>query len=392
MNEKFLIKKLNSDIEKELKSINFSADYLKIAEKKFQTVKLKIFKLKPAEANILKQACLSLGFDCGVSQDSITCKCETTDAILAGSISQIIKLSEKLEKQPFRLKTLAKDLKSVIAEQKTYQIKWQKFDYKKTYLMGIVNVTPDSFSDGGKNFDTETAVATALQMYKDGAKIIDIGGESTRPNAEPVSWQTECERILPVIEKIKKENSEILISVDTLRPETTVKAIECGADILNTVADINTFEPIFDFLKTHKTPIVITHSDGIPPKPVEKDFDGDIAEEIFKYFSEKIDYLKSNGLSENLFILDVGIGFGKSINDQFELIKRADEFSALGYPVLYGISRKSFISKTFGEENRDEITKIYDQYLMGKNVNILRVHDVYGHKIIFDSLYKTNLL
>ncbi|MCR5262093.1 MAG: dihydropteroate synthase [Candidatus Gastranaerophilales bacterium] len=379
MNNKILIKKLSGNIEDELKSINFSADYIKTAEKKFLPQTIKIFNLKPAEANILKQSCLSLGFDAAVHRDTITCRCEKSDAILCGSTSQFLKLCENLKKQPFRLKTLSEELQKYLLPKQNYFINGHEFDFSKTYLMGILNVTPDSFSDGGKNYDTETAVNSALQMYKDGAAILDIGGESTRPDAVPVDVQTECNRILPVIEKIKKSNKDILISVDTIHPETIVKAVEAGADILNTVADIKIFESVFDFLKKHKTPIVVTHSDGIPPKPVLKDFDGDIADNLFRYFAEKIDYLKENGLTENLFILDVGIGFGKSINDQFELIKRAGEFLSLGYPVLYGISRKSFISKTFGTESRDKVSQIYAHHLMMNKINMLRVHDVKAH-------------
>jgi len=379
MNDKILIKKLSKEIEKELESINFSADYIKTAEKKFLPQQIKIFNLKPAEANILKQACLSLGFDAAVHRDTITCLCEKSDAVLSGSVSQFQKLCGNLRKQPFRLKQLADEILKYLSDKPNYVINGQEFDFSKTYLIGILNVTPDSFSDGGKNFDTDSAVASAIQMSKDGAAIIDVGGESTRPDAVPVSWETECERILPVIKKIKEYDRNIIISVDTIHPATIVKAVETGADILNSVADISVFEPVFDFLKTHKTPIVVTHSDGIPPKPVENDFDGDIVDEIFKFFDSKIDYLNSKGLSENLFILDVGIGFGKSVNDQFELIKRADEFLSFGCPVLYGISRKSFISKPFGAENRDKITNIYGQYLMQKEINMLRVHDVKAH-------------
>lgn len=388
MNDKILIKKSSDNIQKELESVDFSREYLSVAKSKYKILSLKIFDLKPAEANILKQTCLSLGFDAAVGRDVITCKCEKSDAIICGSEYQFLKLSEKLAKQPFRLKSLSKEILKIIQKPDFYTIGNNKFYYDKTYIMGILNVTPDSFSDGGKYSSVENAYIHALEMADSGAEIIDVGGESTRPDAERVTWQTECERVLPVIEKIKQENSKIIISVDTIHPETIVRAIECGADILNTVADISVFEPVFDFLSEQKTPIIITHSDGVPPKPIENDFDGDIVEKIFKYFAQKIDYLKTKGLNDNLFILDAGIGFGKSKNDQFQLIKRADEFYTLGCPILYGISRKSFISKTFGVENRDKVSEIYAQYLMSKHVNILRVHDVDSHNQIRNFLEK----
>lgn len=388
MKDEILIKKICGEVEKELENIGFSSDYVDFAKNKYENFTFKIFELKPAEANILKQTCLSLGFDAGVNRDAVTCKCEFSDAIINGSVYQIEKLCEKLEQQPFRLKRLSKLLKEKITPPKFYEISGKKFDFKKPYLMGILNVTPDSFSDGGKNFNPKTAVNNALKMIEDGTEIIDIGGESTRPNATPISSEEECNRILPVISELKKLNPNIIISVDTIHPETIVKAIDFGADILNNVAKIETFEPVFDTLKKHKTPIVITHSDTIPPMPVTKDFDGDIVEEIYKFFAKKIKYLDEKGLGENLPILDVGIGFGKSINDQFELIKRAEEFSTLNCPILYGISRKSFIFKTFGIENRDEITKIYAQHLISKGTNILRVHDVKSHADLIKYLDK----
>ena len=388
MKEEILIKKIDGRIADELKSIGFSSDYADFAKNKYENFTFKIFKLRPAEANILKQTCLSLGFDAAVNRDAVTCKCDYSDALINGSVYQIKKLCDKLEGQPFRLKKLSKILKEKIMPSRFYEISGQKFDIKKPYLMGILNVTPDSFSDGGKNFDTKTAIDNALKMVDEGAAIIDIGGESTRPDATPISSEKECNRILPVISELKKSNPNIIISVDTIHPETITKAIDLGADILNNVAQIEKFEPIFDVLKNHKTPIVITHSDTIPPTPVTKDIEGDIVEELYRFFAQKIQYLEEKGLGENLPILDVGIGFGKSINDQFELIKRADEFSTLNCPILYGISRKSFIFKTFGLENRDEITKIYAQHLITKGTNILRVHDVKGHSDLIKYLEK----
>lgn len=388
MDEQILIKKLSKNIKKELENVRFSKEYMDLAKNKYDFLSFKIFDLKPAEANIIKQTCLSLGFDAAVNRDAVTCKCEFSDVIIGGSKLQLEKLCEKLSIQPFRLKKIAKILKEKINPPKTFKIGTKIFDYEKTYLMGILNITPDSFSDGGKNFNQSTAIENALKMVDDGAAIIDIGGESTRPDAIPITSEEECRRILPVIDELKKTYPQIIISVDTIHPETIAKAIDLGADILNNVGNVELFKPVFDVLKKNKTPIVITHSEEIPPKPVTTDFDGDIVETIYKFFVSRQIYLQDCGLTDNLFLTDVGIGFGKSINDQFELIKRADEFSTLNCPILYGISRKSFISKTFGIDNRDEITKIYAQYLISKRVNILRVHDVKGHSDLLKYLKK----
>lgn len=388
MNDKILIKKYSDNIVKELKSVDFTENYICCAKSKFEVLKLKFFDLKPAEANILKQSCLALGCDAAVGKNVITCKCEKSDAIVCATVSQFVKLCEKLSVQPFRLKNLAKSILQLINRPCSYIIRDKSFSFEKTYLMGILNVTPDSFSDGGKNFDTDDAFASAMQMIDDGTDIIDIGGESTRPDAVSVSFEEEIRRVLPVIKKIRAVNKDIILSIDTIHPETALAALNEGVDILNNVGSPEIFKSIFPYLIQNKTPIVITHSGSIPPVPVYEDFDGDIADNLFKFFNDKIDYFKINGLIDNLFILDAGIGFGKSINDQFELIKRADEFFALNYPVLYGISRKSFISKTFGETNRDNITLLYDCCLMQKKVNILRVHDVKNHNFYRNYLSK----
>lgn len=388
MNDEIFLKYYSDNVQKELENIDFSREYISHAKDKFSPVKLKIFNIKSPAANILKQTCLSLGFDAAVARDVITCNCERTNVILTASIAQLSKLSEKLKLQPFGLKTLAKKLEDFINPMLYYKISEKKFDYKKSYIMGIINVTPDSFSDGGKNFECNIAVENALNMIKNGAEIIDIGGESTRPSATPVSPQEEISRVVPVIENIKSKAPNSIISIDTIHPETAVSAINAGADILNNVGDVDIFKPIFPFLKENKTPIIITHSTSVPPLPVDKDFDGDIVDYLCEFFVDKISYLKDSGLSDNLFILDVGIGFGKSINDQFEIIKRANEFYPLGYPVLFGISRKSFLSKTFGQDNRDEATLVFDQYLMQQGVNILRVHDVEAHQKIRHYLSK----
>ncbi len=379
MNNKILIKKYSSDIKKELESINFSNSYIDCASNKLQIFKLKFFDLKPPEASILKQTCLSIGFDAAVGKDVITCKCEKSDALVCGTKDKFILLSEKLKKQPFRLKYLASDILSVINSEKYYSIGSKIFDFDKTYLMGILNITPDSFSDGGKNYNCEDAFINAMRMIEDGADIIDIGGESTRPSAVLISPDEEIKRVMPVIKKLKSEKPDILLSIDTIHPETAIAAINEGVNILNVVSNINSFLSIFTLLKNYSISVVITHSDCIPPVPVYNDFDGDIVDEIFKFFAEKIEYLSSHGLDKNLLILDPGIGFGKSINNQFELIKRADEFFTLKYPILYGISRKSFISDTFDIQHRDEISAIYAQYLISKKVNLLRVHDVKAH-------------
>lgn len=388
MNDEIFVKNYSDNVVKELENIGFSKEYLYFAKDKYFNYKFKIFNLSAAEANILKQTCLSTGFDAAVNRYAVNCKCESSDAVFNATSEQLRLLIKKLSKQSFRMKDLAEKLEKIINPPQKYNIKDKSFDKDKTYIMGILNVTPDSFSDGGNYYNADTAVRKAFELIDEGADIIDIGGESTNPKAELISEEEELKRIIPVIKKIREKDKNVLISVDTRHPETIKQAVFEGADILNTVADIRNFEDVYDILAEYQIPVIITHSAEIPPKPVEKDFDGDIADEIFKYFAKTEKYLKTTVMKNNLFIFDVGIGFGKSINDQFELVKRADEFKTLNYPVLYGISRKSFLSKTFGIENRDTATEIFSEYLILKGVNIIRVHDVKKHASIRNYLSK----
>ena len=388
MNDEIFVKIFSDNPVKELENIGFSKEYLYFAKDKYNHFNLKVFNLSAAEANILKQTCLSVGFDAAVNRYAVNCRCESTDAILSPTFEQLRILIEKLNRQPFRLKQLAKKLEKIANPTKSYSIKNKNFDKNKSYIMGILNVTPDSFSDGGKYYNINSAAEKAFSMIADGADIIDIGGESTNPDAKLIDYEEEIRRVIPVIMRIREKDKNTIISVDTRHPQTIKQAVYAGADILNTVVDIRNFESVFDILSEHKIPVVITHSGEIPPKPVENDFDGDIADEICKYFIKVQNYLKETPLKDNLLIFDVGIGFGKSVNDQFEILKRAEEFLSLDYPVMFGISRKSFIWKTFGIENRDKITQFYSEYLMLKGINILRVHDVREHIEIRDYLSK----
>ena len=375
MKEMF-IKKSNNNFETELKTINFDSSYINVAKNKYISNSFKIFNLKPHEANILKQLCLSLGFDCAVSRDTIMCKCEYTNAMISASKSQLLKLIDKLKKQPFRLKELSNLLVEILkTEKQPIVINNDIFDWSKPYIMGILNVTPDSFSDGGEAYSIEKALQKTIQLIHDGADIIDIGGESTRPNAQVISVEEEISRVIPVIKKIRELNISITISVDTRNYLTAKLAIEAGANIINDVSGLDYDPLLFDYVAKNDIPVIIMHSDKVPAN--SKDIEtNDIIEEVYYSLYKKIEKLLSNGHSKNNIIIDVGIGFGKSQQTNFELLKRIDEFSSLGVPMLLGISRKSFIRNEFGLtcEEADIPTAMYSAML--KSVDIHRVHNV----------------
>ena len=370
--DKIIVKKASNNILNELEAVKFDASYLKIAVDKYSGCAYKLFKLKPYEANILKQLCLSLGFDCAISRDSVTCKCDYTDAVIFASVSQIKNLIKKLRVQPFRLKELAFSLDEVIKNALApLSLRNFVFDWKRPYIMGIVNATPDSFSDGG----SYNPVEQAIKLINAGADIIDIGGESTRPNADVVSIEEEINRVIPVIQTIREKNSEIIISIDTRNYQTAKAAIEAGADIINDVSGLDYDNALFEYVIANNLPVIIMHSDKVPA--VSVDFsNSDVVEDVYFSLKQKIDKLVSLGLDRKNIIADIGIGFGKSKDSNFELLKRFDEFTTLGVPILLGISRKSFIRNQFNItcDEADIPTALYSAML--SNVNIHRVHNV----------------
>ena len=384
--KEIIVKYANENIYKELCDVGFDTAYLSHAVNKYQGNAIKITNLKPHEANILKQLCLSLGFDCAVNRETITCKCEYTDCIIFASVSGYKKLTEKLKKQPFRLKELSGKIEDSINNiLSPVLIRNFLFDWKRPYIMGILNATPDSFSDGGDYYDPKSALERALIMIDEGADIIDIGGESTRPNALFISPDEEMHRIIPILKLIRKKNINIPISIDTRNFVTAKAAFDEGADIINDVSGLEYNKKLFDFVCKQDLPVVIMHSDKLPA--VNKNFvDSDIVVDIYKDLFNKIDNIVKAGHSKKSVIADAGFGFGKAKEGCFELLKRYDEFISLGVPLLAGISRKSFIRNEFDIncEEADLPTALYSALLSVKGINIHRVHNVKLTKQLLD--------
>lgn len=246
-------------------------------------------------------------------------------------------------------------------------------------VMGILNVTPDSFSDGG-SFDTvDTAVAQALRMISDGADIIDIGGESTRPGAEPVSADTEQSRVLPVIKAIRGQ-SKIPISIDTYHSDTAALAIDAGADIINDISAMR-FDPRMpSLISKRKLPVVLMHMKGVPQEMQKEPHYDNCVQEIIDFFNERTEYCLRNGIERNQIILDPGIGFGKRLEDNLAILSNLKQFVNLGQPILVGASRKSFIGALSGTDGTAEEriggSVAAALLAVAKGASIVRVHDV----------------
>ncbi|WP_027308098.1 dihydropteroate synthase [Caloramator sp. ALD01] len=255
--------------------------------------------------------------------------------------------------------------------------------FDKMKVMGILNATPDSFYSNSRVSGVEEGVKRALDMIKNGADIIDVGGESTRPGSEPIGLDEELNRVIPLIEGIRRENKEILISVDTYRAETAKKAIEAGADIINDISGMTFDKDMVRVVKDYNVPIIIMHIKGTPKNMQQNPQYENVLKEVKEYFIERIEYAIENGISKDKIIIDPGIGFGKTYEHNIELIKNIEFFNDLEVPVLLAVSRKSSIGIALGNvppEERLEGTIAVTCYASMKNVDIIRVHDVLENK------------
>lgn len=247
-------------------------------------------------------------------------------------------------------------------------------------IMGVVNVTPDSFSDGGLFATTKLAVAHALQLIAEGADILDVGGESTRPGSEGVAAQEECDRVLPVIRGIRDVNPLIPISIDTTKSEVATAALQAGATIVNDVSGGIADEELLEVAARAHAPYVLMHMQGTPRTMQDNPTYEDVVEDVATFLQERTRVAKSRGVQH--VIVDPGIGFGKQVDHNIALLKNLERFAGLADGLLLGISRKRFLGAITGitdPAERDVVTAISHAMLLHKPVDIIRVHNVALH-------------
>lgn len=244
-------------------------------------------------------------------------------------------------------------------------------------LMGILNVTPDSFSDGGHNFHLENAMLHSDRMVQEGVDIIDIGGESTRPFAEPVSAKEELDRVIPVIEAIRTRH-QVPISIDTTKAEVARRALDAGADIINDVSALQQDPAMIDVAGTTNCPIIIMHMQGTPGNmQVNPEYD-DVVEDIITFFKQRLQWLTNCGIARHRITLDPGVGFGKNLGHNLSILKHLGRLKSLGQPLLLGHSRKRFLGEITGKDvlDRDLSTAVVTALALHQGVDIARVHNV----------------
>lgn len=273
----------------------------------------------------------------------------------------------------------------------TINCKGKLLNLDELVVMGILNLTPDSFFDGGKYNDEQLIVNKVQKMLDEGAKIIDIGGYSSRPGATEVSETEELNRVIPIIELLVNKFSDIIISIDTFRSEVAKQAITAGAAIINDISAGNMDDKMFATVKKLQVPYIIMHMQGTPETMQENPTYNNVTIEVIDFFAKKINEL--NQLGVNDIIIDPGFGFGKTLEHNYELLNKLEQFELLETPLMVGFSRKSMINKVLNTAPTEALngTTVLNTLALSKGANIIRVHDVLEAKQVVE-LYKTLLL
>lgn len=375
----FLVTKVNNPIE-HLSRIGVDPASVVIFKNKGEFVSLLIYDVPVIAANVIKQEMLAAGGDAAVHRQAITHRVDRTHVLTMGTLAQHRKLIEKLSMMHYwELDKIAKDIEDCLFGEVIRCMNLpsgRKLHFDRTLIMGVINVTPDSFYAASR-VEKDKLLDRVAQMIREGVDIIDIGGESTRPGSDRVTEEEEMSRVVPAVELVKK-NFDVVVSVDTYKAKVAEESIKVGAEIVNDISALR-FDPnMVEVLKKYKPAVVLMHMKGEPKTMQENPHYDDVVKEILYFLKERIEFLSESGIDDRIMI-DPGIGFGKRLEDNLEIIKRISEFKSLKRPVLIGASRKSFIGKVLGDvppEERLYGTLAVTAYCVLNGVDVIRVHDV----------------
>lgn len=371
-----------SSAEREIFSIGSDEVGVELMAPKAVSRVLKLKGLRPTAANIIKQEMLSFGGEAATAYGAIDHSVEKTNVLVLGTLRQIQLLAKKLKMHQFGLPKVSEEIEQVLkkydAQLTPLKVGHGTLDFgHRTCVMGILNVTPDSFSDRGRFFETQDALRQAERMIEEGADIVDVGGESTRPGARPVPEEEEIRRVLPVVKVLAKRKGGI-ISIDTRKSKVAQAALDAGARMVNDVSGLRYDRKMAGLIARYKVPVCIMHMRGTPETMQENPVYSDLMGEIIDYLEEGIAIAKNAGILHEKIIVDPGIGFGKTVEHNLEIIKRLRELKVLGCPILVGPSRKSVMGKVLGlpVEERMEGTAAMVSASIANGADIVRVHDI----------------
>ncbi|HEX9078245.1 MAG TPA: dihydropteroate synthase [Desulfuromonadaceae bacterium] len=369
------------DAERELQRIKVDPAGIPLMAPKMFTRCVHVGGLTCGQANVLKQEMLSLGGDAAVARGTVACSIDRSDVILIGTVKQLHMLCRKLARQPFGLPALAGELEALVTNASAPPGSWKIADRElplgRPLIMGILNVTPDSFSDGNRFPDSGRAVERAQEMAEQGADIIDVGGESTRPGATPVEAGEEVKRVIPVIERLTGR-VPCAISVDTWKSGVARAAVAAGAGIINDISGFG-FDPEMAAVAAQTgAGAVLMHTRGTPRTMQADTGYDDLMGEVIQGVHRSVETALAAGVERARIAIDPGIGFGKDKEGNLEILRRLRELGGLGFPILIGTSRKGFIGKILGRQTDERLfgTAATVALAIANGASILRVHDI----------------
>ena len=382
-----MLLKINKELLGEaMASIGAHPASLPIFAHKSEIVPYKLLGVRTPAANILKQEMLAAGGDAVVPTGCIVNADKYVNVVLLGTLKQYKLVLKKLElMQYFGLKQVAAELQEAVAAAlepaalRTTLADGRVLTYDKMCVMGILNITPDSFYEGSRVSALADVVARAGQMLEQGAQVLDIGGESTRPGSDSVDGDEERRRVLPVIEALRREYPEAVLSVDTYRADTAEAALSVGADIINDISAMEADARMADVVVRSKAPIILMHMRGTPKNMQQNCQYQDVVQEVAVYLAQRAELLREQGVGADKIILDPGIGFAKDVEQNLRLMRDLHVLTSFGYPVLLAASRKSTIGAVLGgipAAERLEGTIATSLQAVYAGAQMVRVHDV----------------
>jgi dihydropteroate synthase len=366
-------------------SVGCDTAALPVFAKKTEIIPIMARGIKQSVAVIIKQEMISSKGDAVIHREAITAGVEKSDVILLGTVSVYEDFIRKARAQGYPTLTgLADEIERITAREfdtgKTLQFRGKTLTMDKPRIMGIVNITPDSFYDGGRYNGTVEAIERCREMIKQGADIVDIGGESTRPGSEPVSVEHELDRVIPVIELAAKE-FDTIISVDTYKSQVAEAALKAGAHIINDISGLGFDNAMPEVIARYHAGAVIMHIKGTP-KDMQKDPEyEDVIGEMNEYFAERIALAMKHGIPENGLMIDPGIGFGKKLEHNIAIIANLEAFKIHSLPIAAGVSRKSMVGMLLDRDPEQRLWGTLGIHSLAyhNGANIIRVHDVREH-------------
>lgn len=368
------------EIAREMARVGVAPEGIRIMAPKAQPIFLRLENVRGKAAAVLKQLMLSLGGEACVSRHVAAFDDTPRPVLLIGDARHFARLVPRLANEPFGLQAIGKEIERVLAchAQTPPPLRWRHFDldFTRTRIMGIINMTPDSFSGDGLGANVQAAIQQGVDFVAAGADILDVGGESTRPGSLGVSAEEELQRVLPVLEGLAAR-VDVPISIDSSKPEVCRLALSAGASIINDVYGLRR-PGMLELAAEAGVPVIIMHMQGEPRTMQENPHYEDVMKEVYEFLADRIEAATEAGIKEEHIIIDPGFGFGKTREHNLELVRRLSEFRSLGRPILLGPSRKRTIGEITGKPVEQRIWGTAAMCAIGvlNGAHILRVHDV----------------